>query len=478
MAKSRSTRSNLYQLLNEAHRPVYVLDGKGHIVFANSALCGWLGTTAEQLESLQCIWTTDRLSDENLNRVRGLAAPPETFETVETESRSGPNSSSPNPSFKTKVFRTAADGHLIWRNAEFITLDGRVDSPGAVLVCVSATDLPANLPAAESSTDELINRLRTAQTQKFGYDHFVGVSPEAKLLSQKIRVTIGSDCNFIVVGEAGSQREQLARAIHAGRQESSGSSLPSELFPIHGAVADADLVQTTVLQVRERAGEGGWLLLLDVDRLSERATQELVGFFQLDSSKGQSNLRAIATCVDARKLPPELSECLCVLELEVTPLRNRKSDLPLLAQMILTETAGNTKIRFDESALQQIVDYNWPGNLEELKATIEEIDLTANPNKVASTSLPQRFVQALQAQQIGGPQIVEIQLDEYLANIESQLIERAMAFSGNNKAKACKLLGISRAKLGRRIQQLETHLESKSGPTEEPIVFEETAGDE
>ena len=148
--------------------------------------------------------------------------------------------------------------------------------------------------------------------------------------------------------------------------------------------------------------------------------------------------------------------------------------MPVLAQMILAETAGNTKIRFDESAIQQIVDYNWPGNLEELKRTIEEIDLEGSPSQVSSASLPQRFVQALQAQQIGGPQVVEIQLDEYLGNIESQLIERAMAFSGNNKAKACKLLGISRAKLGRRIQQLET----ESGPTEEPIVFEETAGDE
>ena len=462
MAKSRSTRVNLYQLLNEAHRPIYVLDGKGRIVFANSALCGWIGVEAEELESVQCIWTTDRLSEENLNRVRGLAAPPETFAA---ESHSGSNTS-----LNSRVFRTAADGHLIWRNAEFITLGGHADSPGAVLVCVSATDLPAKQPASQNSTSELINRLRTAQTQKFGYDHFVGISSESKLLSQKIRVATESDCNFVVMGEAGSQREQLARAIHAGRQESSGSSLPSELFPIHGAVADAELVQTTVLEVRERAGEGGWLLLLDIDRLSEEAIQELAGFFQLGSSK----LRAIATCADTKKIPTEISECLCVLELELAPLRNRKADLPVLAQMILAETAGNTKIRFDESAIQQIVDYNWPGNLEELKRTIEEIDLEGSPSQVSSASLPQRFVQALQAQQIGGPQVVEIQLDEYLGNIESQLIERAMAFSGNNKAKACKLLGISRAKLGRRIQQLET----ESGPTEEPIVFEETAGDE
>ena len=49
-----------------------------------------------------------------------------------------------------------------------------------------------------------------------------------------------------------------------------------------------------------------------------------------------------------------------------------------------------------------------------------------------------------------------------------------MAFAGNNKAKACKLLGISRAKLGRRIQQLT----KESGSTEEPIVFEETDDDE
>ena len=124
MAKSRSTRSNLYQLLNEAHRPIYVLDANGSIVFANTALCRWLGMAAELLESLQCIWTTDRLSDENSNQVRGLAAPPEIFDHI-----SGPDV--PN-ALTAKVFRTAADGHLIWRDAEFITLDQHSDLSGAI----------------------------------------------------------------------------------------------------------------------------------------------------------------------------------------------------------------------------------------------------------------------------------------------------------------------------------------------------------
>ena len=463
MAKSRSTRSNLYQLLNEAHRPIYVLDANGSIVFANTALCRWLGMAAELLESLQCIWTTDRLSEENSNQVRGLAAPPEIFDHI-----SGADASN---ALTAKVFRTAADGHLIWRDAEFITLDGQSDLSGAILVCVAATDLPTNLPAAKSSTHELINQLRTAQSQNFGYDQYVGISPEAKLLAQQIRVAVQSECNFVVVGEAGSQKEQLARAIHTARQNRNDSTSSGELFPIHCAVADAQLVQTTFLQARERAGEGGWLLLLELDRLSAEATQELIGFFQLGPT---NNLHAIATCTDAQNIPAELIERLWVLELKVAPLRKRKRDLPVLAQMILAQTTKNAKTVFDELALQQIVDYDWPGNLEELNRTIEEIELKANQTKVSPADLPQRFVQALQAQQIGRPQIVEIQLDEYLAEIEAQLIERAMAFADNNKAKACKLLGISRAKLGRRIQQLT----KESGSTEEPIVFEETDDDE
>lgn len=469
MAKSRSTRSNLYQLLNEAHRPIYVLDGKGCIVFANRSLCRWLGAEADQLETLECVWTTDRIADENLNRVRGLAAPSEA-QAADLLS----DTSETSTGWAAKVFRTAADGHLIYRNAEFFSLGGHSGVTGELLACVSAVDLSNNSDSASSSTHELINQLRTAQTQKFGFDYFVGVSPQAQLLSRQIAVASETDCNLMIVGEPGSEREQLARAIHVARQDvtrapGKQNRNASELYPIHCAVADAQLVQTTVMQVHERAGQGGCLLLLEVDRLTVEATQELRGFLELD----RSQLRTIATCADLHKVPPQIAEKTCVMKLDIAPLRKRKTDLPLLAQMVLTASTKNSQASFDEPAMQRIVDYDWPGNLEELKRTIEEIEIKTDQNQVSKNELPERFEQSLLAQQIGRPQIVEIKLDEYLADIELQLIQRAMAIAGNNKAQACKLLGISRAKLGRRIGQL-----AGDKSAEEPIVFEETAEEE
>ena len=123
--------------------------------------------------------------------------------------------------------------------------------------------------------------------------------------------------------------------------------------------------------------------------------------------------------------------------------------------------------------MQSLTDYDWPGNLDELRKTIESLAKKTLGELVTVDDLPDRFQHALQAQQIGGNSVPAIQLDQYLANIEKQLIERALSKADHNKARACKLLGISRAKLGRRIQQLEI------GQTDtEPVVFEVSEEDD
>lgn len=456
MAKSLSTKGNLFRLLNESNPPVYLLDPNGQILFANHALCGWIRSESETLEGLTCIWTTDIRPNDDEERVRGLAIPPQAFRSDLSHGR---------------VFRTAADGHLIFRNAHFTRLDGSADVRGAVLVTVEPNDLPLDAAFAKreatdsapsgSTIRDLIAVLRTSRVQNLGLDPFIGTTRQSTRLNHQIELACQTQCNLLIEGPAGSGREQLARAIFAARFQTSKTP---DLIPIHGAVADAQLVQQVVMHVREQKGRvGGWILLLDADRLSLEATQEFNGLLELPNHQ----LHFLSTCTQSDELDPKLDCHINTLSVAIPALSNRKSDIPAIAELFLKQSSHNLHAEFNADAMELLIDYDWPGNLDELRQTIEAASKNLVDDLVTPETFDDRFHHSLQAQQIGGPEVPHIQLDQYLAQIESQLIERAMKASKNNKAQACKLLGISRAKLGRKIQQLGI-----AQTDSEPVVFE------
>lgn len=434
---------------------MYLLNDQGEIVFANEALGAWLSQPPESLESLKCIWTTDPLGNQSLNRVRGLAAPPTAFRQSFCQGQ---------------VFRTAADQHLIWRKATFTRLSGTADMHGSILVCVDPTDLPANAalqsssapgnpPPTASHIRDLIASFTSPRSRRLKLDAYLGISPLARRLQRQIEVACEVSCNLLIDGPEGSGKEDLARAIHTARNPDEG-----ELSPIHGTFADAQSVQQSVIEIREKQGRAGaWALILDCDQLSPEAIHELCGFLQLPHHQ----LSIIATCRNPKDIAPELIHHLDTLSLSIPSIRSRKQDLPVLAELLLKQASPNSLIEFHESAIHQLQEYDWPGNLNELRHVMEAIARNATDDLVTPEEFPDVLHHAISAQQIGTCDVPEIQLDQYLESIETQLIERALIQANQNKAKACKLLGISRAKLGRRIQHLNI---GASGA--DPVIFE------
>jgi DNA-binding NtrC family response regulator len=204
----------------------------------------------------------------------------------------------------------------------------------------------------------------------------------------------------------------------------------------------------------------GTLLLHRVDELSADVQVELAGFVV----RRPMAWRLLATAAEpllelARhgKFRNDLAAALSTIVIELPPLVHRRDDLPLLAQLFLEDlnAAHRRQIGgFTPAALDLLDSYGWPGNLDELAQVVAESHQRAAGLEIDVADLPDRLRLASQA--AAQPRRAEetIVLSEYLGRVERELIRRALALAKGNKAKAARLLGMTRPRLYRRMVQL------------------------
>ena len=167
--------------------------------------------------------------------------------------------------------------------------------------------------------------------------------------------------------------------------------------------------------------------------------------------------------------------------INMVPLIERIEDIPLLSQALLERDNNHRKKQlsgFADETLQLFLEFNWPENIDQLNRTIQLAGLNADSTLIQPKDLPDEFQQSLKAMRIGTSKETKINLDEFLRGVEEELIARAMRESKGNKAKAASLLGISRPKLLRRLQNFATPLQrpdQQASPTDEidSSAFEE-----
>jgi DNA-binding NtrC family response regulator len=250
--------------------------------------------------------------------------------------------------------------------------------------------------------------------------------------------------------------------------------------PIDCQVVDAERMQSTLTGLLRRQAETpgerpATALLLNVDRLKPDAQQELAGFFELPGVE----LHTLATArVSLQRLAAkgkfrrDLAYALSTLMIALPPLRNRAEDVPLLAHHFLEDLnaeGGRQLSGFSAAAQELLAAYPWPGDVEELAQAVREAGRKAAGTQVSPTDFSDRFHLALHAAAHPPREQESIDLDELLAAIERELLQRALATARGNKSRAAELLGINRGRLLRRLVQLGL---AEPSPAEEPVVFE------
>lgn len=261
-------------------------------------------------------------------------------------------------------------------------------------------------PTARSLEQEL--------KKKLGLRHLVGVSPAFLTEVKKIPLIAKCDANIMITGETGTGKELCARAIHYLSPRASHALIPvncgatpvelleNELFGHErGAFTGATRSQPGLVQ----EAHGGTLFLDEIDCLPLLAQVKLLRFIQereyrpLGSTKiRKADVRIVSASnaiieesVSEGKFRQDLFFRLNIIPLRLPPLRERREDIPLLAEHFLIKYAGEYKKdikHFSPEAMRNLKLYNWPGNARELEYIIQRAVALAERSVIDEIDIP------------------------------------------------------------------------------------------
>ncbi|MBO6813137.1 MULTISPECIES: sigma-54-dependent transcriptional regulator [Marinobacter] len=306
-----------------------------------------------------------------------------------------------------------------------------------------------------------------------------------KLLDQVERIGKSSARTILLQGPSGSGKTLIAKALHATKDKAAPfvsvncASLPenlleAELFGAEkGAYTGADKRRTGLVEL----ANGGTLFLDEIGELPLTLQAKLLTFLETHRFRavgGQkeidADLRVIAasnrdlqTEAQAGTFREDLFYRLNVMPLTIPSLAERKEDIPVLTTNFVSELAaqeGCKPIRLTPETLARLRNYDWPGNIRELRNTIERLTILHAGESISVDRLPPEIIDSSDQMP---PLVTEKDADSNeshgsltseIAKREAQCILDALAQSNGRKGEAANSLGISRHALKRRMQKL------------------------
>lgn len=319
--------------------------------------------------------------------------------------------------------------------------------------------------------------------KKFGLENVLGHSKAMEEIFDIVRQVAPTKANVLIQGESGTGKELIAKAIHRLSPRAkqpmvtvhcaalSSGVLESELFG-HEKGAFTGAHERRMGRIEQ--AQGGTLFLDEIGEIDASIQIKLLRFLgertfeRVGSGKTLSaDVRIVVATnknleqlVKAGTFREDLYYRLNVVPLIMPPLRERREDIPLLAQAFLKEFArenGKAVNDFEAPALEALIAHNWPGNVRELRAAVERAVVLCRRDRVALKDLPERILgatapSAALAPEPGAPPDGE---NLTVQHAEKQLIARALREGGGNRTEAARKLGMSRRTLHRKMHKYQ-----------------------
>ncbi len=462
MPGKRRRFTNLVRIFDGVEQPVFLVDAAWRIRYCNQALLAWLGCSEEAILDRRCAFHSGSV-DPGDALAAGLCPPPGAMERPRTPG---------------EIACLTGEGRVRRRAVQFLRLDAQGE-PRALLAVAEGQDLSEPSSSAGRAADrqpdsatpddrdrrnaqrlhQLLQDFRAARASRGMPALLLGNSAAAARLRSQFRAAAQTDENVLFVGPAAGGKRLLAAALFDAWRDSPDQTL----IPIPCPDLDPDVLEG-VIQAFQATGDTksrpDMLLLEDVDRLPSDAQVVLRRW----TASASLRLRIVATsrepllgATEKGLFAADLAACISILIVEVPEIRSRRDDLPLLAQSVLEEcNAEETKqvMGFSQDALDLLSVYAWPGNFHELSEVVRQAHEKAAAPLIGVADLPRSFLSAVRSQLEATARPAAISLPQFLADVEKELLRRALRRARGNKTLAAKMLGVSRPRLYRRLVQL------------------------
>jgi two-component system response regulator HydG len=322
--------------------------------------------------------------------------------------------------------------------------------------------------------------------EKFGFEGVVGNSPQMRRVIEILKNVAPTDSTVLIFGENGTGKELVARALHQNSPRKNKPFVPLNVAALPASILESELFGhesgAFTGAVGKRIGKfeyanGGTLFLDEVGEMPLDVQVKLLRVLEerkitrLGSNDEISiNVRLVAATnadlkamVSDKKFREDLYYRLNTIAISLPPLRDRRSDIPLLLDHFVKELGGRYQkdVRgFSRAARQALLSYDWPGNIRQLRNSVERmlvldvdglLDADDLPEEVAALVRPDEDERPATDGAAGADTLIGRPLEE----VEKYYMQRALEITNGKREEAANLLGIGERTLYRKIKEYE-----------------------
>jgi two-component system response regulator HydG len=331
--------------------------------------------------------------------------------------------------------------------------------------------------ALEKQSLVVENRALRAQLAERRNRSVIGASLVWRRTMDMVLQAAASEATALLLGESGTGKEVLARTLHESSPRAAGPFVPINCSAIPETILEAELFGyekgafTGASQRREgrfEAADGGTLFLDEIGEIPKQVQVKLLRVLQEgeierlgDSGRRRKiNIRLVAAtntdladAVRRGSFREDLYYRLNVVPIHVPPLRDRRDDIPLLAQhfiQVYADKNGKPIVGMTERAAALLSDYSWPGNVRELENAIERSIVLTRSHIIDEDVLPREVRDA--AARGGDYKTLSFAVGTPLSEIEMRVIRETLRHTKGDKRLAAQLLGIATRTIYRRLE--------------------------
>jgi len=353
---------------------------------------------------------------------------------------------------------------------------------------------PVNLEVLRSRVANLMEKVRLGREvnefrgiekilrEQGSFEGMVGRAPSMLELFRTIQQVAPARSSVLILGDSGTGKELVARAIHRHSPRARGTFLPLDCASIPAEILESELFghergAFTGAQARKpgkfELASGGTLFLDEIGELPLTLQSKLLRALEtqrfmrvggteevrVDVRVLAATNRDLARLAERGEFRQDLYYRLAVVTLRIPPLRERREDVPLLAQSFVERFSrenDRTPPRLTPETLQVLKWAPWPGNVRELRNIMESLVILHPSEEIVPSHLPEDLRRAAQqtplsplAEMVGTGTFVGRTMEE----IEREVILRSLERTGGNRTQAAEMLGIGLRTLQRKIKQ-------------------------